>query len=77
MAPWPLGYFDAVYGMVAAVLGAWMLWLSVQVFRIRTGGEATRQARRLFGFSIVYLFALFATLLGEAVVTSAMRMAGQ
>jgi len=74
VAPWPLGYFDAVYGAVALALGGWMLWLSAKVYRVRTGPDALRQARRLFGFSIVYLFALFATLLGEVVAGAAARM---
>jgi protoheme IX farnesyltransferase len=68
LAPWPLGYFDAVYGVVSLVLGAGMLWLSIDVYRFREGREANRATRRLFAFSILYLFALFATLLLEVVV---------
>jgi protoheme IX farnesyltransferase len=67
LAPWPLGYFDAVYGVVSLVLGAGMLWLSINVYRFREGHEASRATRRLFAFSILYLFALFATLLLEVV----------
>ena len=63
VAPWPLGYFGAAYGASALVLGAVMLALAVQVYRRRTGAAALRAARRLFRFSIVYLFALFAALL--------------
>ena len=67
-APWPLGYFDAVYGVTSLVLGAGMLTLAINVFRFREGHEASRATRRLFAFSILYLFALFATLLIEVVV---------
>jgi protoheme IX farnesyltransferase len=67
-APWPLGYFDAVYGVASLVLGAGMLVLAVNVYRRRVGVEALRATRRLFAFSIFYLFALFATLLLEVVV---------
>jgi len=67
-APWPLGYFDAVYGATSLVLGAGMLALAVNVYRHRDGIEATRATRRLFAFSILYLFALFATLLLEVMV---------
>ena len=63
VAPWPLGYFGAAYGAAALVLGVVMLALAVQVYRQRTGAAALRAARRLFRFSIVYLFALFAALL--------------
>jgi len=68
LAPWPLGYFDAVYGATSLVLGAGMLALAVNVYRHRDGIEATRATRRLFAFSILYLFALFATLLLEVMV---------
>ena len=68
LAPWPLGYFDAVYGVTSLVLGAGMLALAVNVYRQRTGNAAARATRRLFAFSIFYLFALFATLLLEVVV---------
>jgi protoheme IX farnesyltransferase len=68
LAPWPLGYFDAVYGVTSLVLGAGMLGLAINVYRHRAGHEAARATRRLFAFSIFYLFALFATLLLEVVV---------
>lgn len=74
LAPWPLGYFSAIYGVVSLALGAWMTALAVNVYRYRTGPEALRAARRLFGFSIVYLFMLFATLLVEAMVPAIMRL---
>jgi len=67
LAPWPLGYFDAVYGVTSLVLGAGMLALAVNVYRRRDGSAALRATRKLFAFSILYLFALFATLLLEVV----------
>ena len=67
-APWPLGYFDAVYGVTSLVLGSGMLALALNVYRRREGAEALRATRKLFAFSILYLFALFATLLIEVVV---------
>jgi protoheme IX farnesyltransferase len=66
--PWPLGYFDAGYGVMSLVLGAGMLTLAINVYRRREGSEALRATRRLFAFSILYLFLLFATLLVEVVV---------
>ncbi|MGY3532398.1 heme o synthase [Bradyrhizobium sp. USDA 4452] len=68
LAPWPLGYFDAIYGVTSLVLGCGMLWLAVEVYRRREGVAANRATRRLFAFSILYLFALFAVLLAEVVV---------
>jgi heme o synthase len=68
VAPWPLGYFDAAYGVTSLVLGAGMLALAINVYQHRTGSAGLRATRKLFAFSILYLFALFATLLLEVVV---------
>src|SRR3954451_24092800 len=68
LAPWPLGYFDAVYGIASLVLGTGMMALAINVYRRRQGREALRATRKLFAFSILYLFALFATLLIEVVI---------
>ena len=66
-APWPLGYFDAAYGVASLILGAGMLALAVNVYRRRERSQSLRATRKLFAFSIFYLFALFATLLIEVV----------
>jgi heme o synthase len=63
VAPWPLGFAGALYGVTALVTGAIMVALALQVLReIR---PAERASRHLFAFSILYLFLLFATLLAE------------
>ncbi len=51
--------------LAAIGLGAVFLALALQVYRVREGREADRAARQLFGFSILYLFGLFAALLAE------------
>jgi protoheme IX farnesyltransferase len=63
IAPWPLGYTGALYGMTSVVTGAIMLVLAFQVLRERRPVE--RACRHLFAFSILYLFLLFAMLLIE------------
>ncbi len=67
-APWLLGYFDAVYGVASLALGAGMLVLAINVYRRRGRTKSLRATRKLFAFSIFYLFALFATLLIEVAV---------
>jgi protoheme IX farnesyltransferase len=73
VAPWALGYFDAIYGVTSLVLGAGMLACAVNVYRRRERTESLRATRQMFAFSILYLFALFATLLlevtGRAIVS--------
>jgi protoheme IX farnesyltransferase len=61
IAPWPLGFASALYGVTSVVTGAIMLLLAWQVFRERRPVE--RACRNLFAFSILYLFLLFAVLL--------------
>jgi len=65
VAPWPLGYFDAIYGVTSLVLGAGMMACAIHVYRRRERTESLRATRKMFAFSILYLFALFATLLLE------------
>jgi protoheme IX farnesyltransferase len=52
------------------------MWLAIEVYRYREGKRAQRATRRLFAFSILYLFALFATLLLEVVVRAAAPLLG-
>jgi protoheme IX farnesyltransferase len=63
-APVLLGFAGALYLAVNAGLGGWFLLQSLRVLRERDT-EKEPQARRLFGISILYLFALFAALLVE------------
>jgi protoheme IX farnesyltransferase len=65
VSPAALGFGGLAYAVVSVVGGAGMLALAWQVFRLRTGERSLKVAQQLFGFSILYLFAIFATLLAE------------
>ncbi|HVL72866.1 MAG TPA: heme o synthase [Beijerinckiaceae bacterium] len=65
LAPALLGFGGVAYAAVATLGGMAMVALAVQVHRLRQGEPAARAAQHLFGFSILYLFALFAALLAE------------
>jgi len=67
VAPALTGLGGAAYLALSAVLGVAFLALAWDVYAKRGGPAANRAARRLFGFSILYLFLLFATLLAEHV----------
>ena len=60
-----IGLAGPVYGLSSLVLGGVFLFLAWRVRRITEGREADAAAKRLFGFSILYLFLLFAVMLGE------------
>ena len=62
-APWLLGYAGAAYGATAILAGACMIALAWRVHKARDAEAGARAGQQLFGFSILYLFALFAVLL--------------
>jgi protoheme IX farnesyltransferase len=68
VAPYFMGFASLVYGVLSVCLGGVFIGLAVRVFRVRTGAEADSRAKRLFGFSILYLFLLFAEILSERVI---------
>jgi len=62
VAPWLLGYAGPLYGVVAVATGAALIALALRVRAERQGYAASKQ---MFGFSILYLFLLFAMLLAD------------
>lgn len=68
VAPWLLGFTGIGYGVASIGLSAVFLILAIRVWREREGETAKKAARQLFAFSILYLFALFAVLLFDAVL---------
>jgi heme o synthase len=64
-SPWFFGYGNGVYGATAAIAGALMVALALRLQSAGEGAQGQRAAQRLFSFSILYLFVLFAVLLIE------------
>ena len=62
-APWLVGEAGLIYGVTALVAGAMMGRLALQLRRLGDTAAGDRTAKKLFGFSILYLFLLFAMLL--------------
>jgi protoheme IX farnesyltransferase len=64
--PWFIGGTGAIYGIAALVLSLAFLALSLPVaFRQSVEGDGNRPEKRLFAFSVLYLFALFAALVAD------------
>ena len=63
--PWIMGFASVVYGVLAIIGGLGMVALAARVYRIREGATANKTAMQLFGFSILYLFVLFAVIVVE------------
>jgi protoheme IX farnesyltransferase len=68
VTPAVIGLGGAAYGLISTVLGAIFLSLALSLWRAVDDVQRIQIARRLFGFSILYLFGLFAVLLVEHVV---------
>jgi protoheme IX farnesyltransferase len=60
-----MGFGGLIYLIVSVVTGLAMIGLSLRVLRVTEGEPANKAAYALFGFSILYLFLLFAVLLAE------------
>jgi protoheme IX farnesyltransferase len=69
-APWWLGGTGPLYGIAALLLSAAFVGFSLPVgLRRSSPGDGMKPEKRLFGFSIVYLFALFALLVADRLAT--------
>ncbi|NLS02628.1 protoheme IX farnesyltransferase [Rhizobium sp. P32RR-XVIII] len=58
-----LGFASIGYGLVAAALGAFFIYCSIAVWRMPDGDLKMIPAKKLFAFSIFYLFAIFSALM--------------
>jgi protoheme IX farnesyltransferase len=72
VSPWFLGFAGMVYGVTTSALSIGFIAGAIGVIRDKNTDNRNRAAKRLFAFSIVYLFVLFGVLLLEAVVKIAL-----
>ena len=72
MSPWFLGFGGPVYGVTTAALSLGFIANAIYVYRDKNTDDTNRAAKRLFAYSILYLFALFGVLLFEAVIKIAL-----
>ena len=66
VAPWPLGLTGWIYGVATAILGVVFVAFAVAVAANKaTEPKEMGAEKRLFAFSILYLFALFTALVAD------------
>ncbi|MCH8861941.1 MAG: protoheme IX farnesyltransferase [Proteobacteria bacterium] len=64
LLPWVMGFAGPLYALAAATCGGVFLYRAVRLYRTTLEADA----RRLFSFSIIYLFVLFAALAVEQLI---------
>jgi protoheme IX farnesyltransferase len=66
VAPWPLGLTGPLYGVAAVALSLGFVGLAAQVLA-NTAEEPAQMSpeKRLFGYSVIYLFVLFGALVAD------------
>ncbi len=70
LVPWIFGGTGPIYGIAALLLSTGFLVLSIRV-AIRTAAmeeDSMKPEKQLFGYSVIYLFALFAMLVADRLI---------
>lgn len=73
ISPWFIGLASTYYGLFSTAMGALFVYFAFKVLQMGSDDVEMKPAKKLFGFSIFYLFSLFAFLLVEASIA---RIAG-
>jgi heme o synthase len=68
LLPALIGTAGPLYAAGTACLGVVFLWRAAQVFVRREGARADLACKKLFGFSILYLFLIFALVIAERAI---------
>ena len=74
--PAVMGFASYGYGLVAGALGAVFIYCSIAVWRMPDGDRKMLPAKKLFAFSIFYLFAIFSALMIDRLAATLMHAAG-
>jgi heme o synthase len=74
--PWAMGYATVGYGLVAAGLGLGFVHYAWKVLQMSDTDKVMKPAKALFGYSLLYLFGIFAAYLADAVAQRAFSMGG-
>jgi protoheme IX farnesyltransferase len=69
LAPWWIGGTGLIYGIAAVLLSALFVALAFPVgLRSSVDEDRMKPEKRLFGYSVLYLFALFAALVADRLI---------
>jgi hypothetical protein len=71
-----LGFASLGYGVLRRALGSIFIWYSIGVWRMPEGDEKMVPAKKLFAYSIFYLFAIFSALMIDHLIATLWLTAG-
>lgn len=68
--PYVMGFAGVIYGLVSLGLGVGFIWYAARVWTMDIDDKVMKPAKAMFGFSLIYLFTIFAVLLVDGLATS-------
>ena len=68
LAPYFLNYFGLIYLAFSGTLGIYYIFICYQLFEAKKSNLEKKIAKKIFGFSILYLFVIFTSVLVDSII---------
>jgi len=68
LAPFFLNYFGIIYLLISGTLATYYIYICHKLFRAQKSNLEKKIAKQVFGFSILFLFLVFASILIDSIV---------
>jgi len=68
LAPYFLNYFGLIYLGFSGTLGIYYIFICYQLFEAKKSNLENKIAKKIFGFSIFYLFVIFTSVLVDSII---------
>ena len=68
LAPFFLNYFGIIYLLISGTLATYYIYICYKLFRAQESNLEKKIAKQVFGFSILFLFLVFASILIDSIV---------
>jgi protoheme IX farnesyltransferase len=68
LAPFFLNYFGIIYLLISGTLAIYYIYICYKLFRAQESNLEKKIAKQVFGFSILFLFLVFTSILIDSIV---------
>jgi protoheme IX farnesyltransferase len=68
LAPFFLNYFGTIYLLISGTLATYYIYICYKLLRVQESNLEKKIAKQVFGFSILFLFLVFASILIDSIV---------